>query len=377
MFVILCVPLLQSTAWGVIYSTSNPSVYINSTLISTSGTWNVSNPFVFQTDNKSASASFNYTVYDLTYLDLSEQNSFVIGNTLGTPAFSYNQTFMYVIDGYTFRDISLYNNGFYGLGASTNRTVETIFPNGIYYSYNLDSAFTDPLRFVLYSDTEGYYTAAWTVTPYPNNNLVVCDALCNEPASAFDINATNPQNITMEVSLSASNNGNSTFSIALNQVSLASGETSIYSLTTGTGFVGTSTNLLGAIENAFAGAVEYIASSITGFFGYLFSKGLYSILNSLGLGWILQVLSYFEGAFLVLFSIVTATLPYIGIILLIVNLLYVVQMDFAGLFSFWIQIYNVVAMIANFLIDVVNTIVDFIGSISGGGAGAGAIAAGA
>jgi hypothetical protein len=363
-----------SSGWGQIYTTSSPSEYVSASLQSTTGTWNATTPTNFQTQNNTATAQFSYSIYDLTSFDMSERNQFAISNSLTTPTFNWNHTFVLSSGGYTFKDICLYSNGFYGIGSISNRTLETIFPNGTISTTSLSSSFSDWLRFVFYYDNQGYYMIAWTLTPYPTTSL----AVGNNPTlpSAFQVTNAIPFNVNMTVSFSSSASGNQGLQIQLNSISLSLGETSTYSLSTTTSSSG-GFNFLGAITNAFAQGINWISSEVSGFFSWLFTQGFLRLLNALGVGWLLTAFMYFVDAVLVMFAIIEATIPYLGLILLMLNMFYVVKLDFAGLFDFYIAIYNVISNIAEVIVSMVQTIVDFIGSISGSGGGAAMAAAGA
>ena len=362
-----------SSGWGQIYTSSNPSQYVNAELASTSGTWNATTPTYFQTTNQTASATFSYAIYDLTSFDMSERSTYGIANAATTPTFNWNHTFTLQIAGYTFEDTAAYTNGFYGVGSTSTRDLITTFPNGTTVTNSLSSQFNDYVRFVFYYDIQGYYMLVWTLTPYPGMSLAVGTGPI---PSAFQVNTANPLDVNMSLSFTSSAGATQTFGITLNSISLSAGETEAYSLDSTTAGSG-GFSLLGAIGTAFQNGALWIANSISTFFTKTIWGGFINLLNSLGVGWLLQAFGWFIDAILVLFVIVEATLPYLGFIIILLNMFYIVKLDFAGLFNFYISIYQVVSIIVNLVVNVIQTIIDFIQGLTSGGGGAALAAAGA
>jgi hypothetical protein len=147
------------------------------------------------------------------------------------------------------------------------------------------------------------------------------------------------------------------------------------------GFLG-----LGCVLGSVVGTFTSIQSAFAGLWGgfggiaNFFSNFLNPIywLNKLGFGWIINAFGYMVDAFLIFINIVIATLPYLGFIILIINLFYVVQFDFEGLFGFWMMAYQIVAVIASAIFSFVQIIIDAIQALEGGAGGVGgAVAAGA
>jgi hypothetical protein len=134
---------------------------------------------------------------------------------------------------------------------------------------------------------------------------------------------------------------------------------------------GTVIGIVGTIAGSVAGTVVGIISWVSRFLNP------FSWLNSMGLGWVVNAFLYMVDAFLIFINIVIATLPYLGFIILMINLFYVVQFDFEGLFNFWSTAYQIVAMIANAIFSFVQIIVDIIQAITGGVPGGAVVAAGA
>jgi len=152
---------------------------------------------------------------------------------------------------------------------------------------------------------------------------------------------------------------------------------------TNCGFLGLGC-VFGSIQNAFSSAQSSFTNAVWGglsgianFFAGIMNPMYW--LNKLGFGWIVNAFGYMVDAFIIFLSIVIATLPYLGIIILILNLFYVVQFDFEGLLGFWTNAYQIVAMIADAIFNFVQIIIDLIQALesSVGGGGIGAVAAGA
>lgn len=141
--------------------------------------------------------------------------------------------------------------------------------------------------------------------------------------------------------------------------------------------------VLGNLQSTFSGlqsAFQVAAWGGLGGIANFFTSVLNPMywLNKLGFGWIVNAFGYMVDAFIIFLSIVIATLPYLGFIILMINLFYVVQFDFEGLMGFWTTAYQIVAMLADAMFNFVQIIIDMIQAIEGGGSGGiGAAAAGA
>lgn len=129
-----------------------------------------------------------------------------------------------------------------------------------------------------------------------------------------------------------------------------------------------------AISSGLSSAVSSIGNTLSGI-GFWFNP--INWLNALGLGFIWNAFLYFIDVLVLFFQIVIATLPYLGFILVMIHLYYIVRLDFEGLFGFWEQIYGIVAMVADAVFNFVQIIVDMVQALSGGGGGLGVAAAAA
>jgi hypothetical protein len=151
--------------------------------------------------------------------------------------------------------------------------------------------------------------------------------------------------------------------------------------TNGCGFLG-----FGCLGSAISDAFSGFLGSLSGVFGQI-SNAVSSIgtwlnpltwLNALGLGWLWNGFLYFVNILLIFFDLVIAIIPYLGFVLLMINLFYVVKMDFEGLFNFWYSMFNTISVIADAVFNFVQILVDLVSSITGGaGGGVGAAAAAA
>ncbi len=129
-----------------------------------------------------------------------------------------------------------------------------------------------------------------------------------------------------------------------------------------------------AISSGLSSAVSSIGNTLSGI-GFWFNP--INWLNALGLGFIWNAFLYFIDVLVLFFQIVIATLPYLGFILVMIHLYYIVRFDFEGLFGFWEQMYGIVAMVADAVFNFVQIIVDMVQALSGGGGGLGVAAAAA
>jgi hypothetical protein len=129
-----------------------------------------------------------------------------------------------------------------------------------------------------------------------------------------------------------------------------------------------------AVGSGLNSAVTSIGNTLSGI-GFWFNP--INWLNALGLGFIWNAFLYFIDVLILFFQIVIATLPYLGFILVMIHLYYIVRFDFEGLFGFWAQVYGIVAMIADAVFNFVQIIIDMVQAVSGGTGGLGAAAAAA
>jgi hypothetical protein len=143
---------------------------------------------------------------------------------------------------------------------------------------------------------------------------------------------------------------------------------------------------LGCLSSAISDAFKGFLGSLGGVFGQI--QGAFSTLttllnplnwlNALGLGWLWNGFLYFIDIILIFFQIVIAILPYLGFMILMIHVYYVVKFDFEGLFNFWYSLYSAIAVIADAIFNFVQIVIDLVSSISGGaqgGLGAAAAAA--
>jgi hypothetical protein len=134
----------------------------------------------------------------------------------------------------------------------------------------------------------------------------------------------------------------------------------------------------GGASDAISGALSRALSSIGGALGQIgFWLNPITWLNALGLGFLWNAFLNFIDILLIFFQLVVATLPYLGFIILMINLFYVVQFDFEGLFGFWTSAYSIVSVVADALFNFVQIIIDLVSAVGGGGGGVGAAAAAA
>jgi hypothetical protein len=139
------------------------------------------------------------------------------------------------------------------------------------------------------------------------------------------------------------------------------------------GFLGS-----GCLGQAISNAFSSLGSGISGFFSQIgFWLNPLNWLNALGLGFVWNAFLNFIDILLIFFQLVVATLPYLGFIILMINLFYVVQFDFEGLFAFWTSVYSIVSVVADAIFNFVQIIVDLVQAVGGGSGGVGAAAAAA
>ncbi len=148
-------------------------------------------------------------------------------------------------------------------------------------------------------------------------------------------------------------------------------------------------NALGSLANGFSsffgGAVNTLGAALSGALnsiGGAFASIGYWInplnwLNALGLGFIYNGFVTFVNIFLFLIDIVLSFLPYVGFIMLMIHVYYIVRFDFEGLFGFWEQLFGIVAMVGDAIFNFVQIILDLVSSVGSAGGGAGMAAAGA
>jgi hypothetical protein len=335
--------------------------------------------------SKSGFAVFSYAISDLTYFDFSEGTT-VISHSLITPDYVFNSNFTLQVAGYTFSDVRSYNNGLDGIGWDNVVNIYVTAPNGTKYSYPVSSSYLygalpfsvskplplgSMLRWVIMyyqNPVSGatYGVVTWTFTGMPSDTLGV--GYSPTPVFSFPYNGTQMLDVNMSISMSTAGPlfgtaGTLTLAIQQNQALLSSGTESIYSFNNGVAQY-FCTSIQCAMQNAFGGIIGAIQS--------FFTTAFQSFLDSIGLGWLYDALTYLGQALLLFWNLIMASLPYLAILFLMLNLVYIVQLDLAGLIEFYINIYGIVANLANFLIDFVNAVVDFIQGIFGGGAATGA-----
>ncbi|MGH2639288.1 MAG: hypothetical protein ACRDF4_08430, partial [Rhabdochlamydiaceae bacterium] len=307
--------------------------------------------------------NYSYYAQDLTVLDWTEFPIWDDGGLYGaltTPQYSFTTVYSVNIQGYVFKDNLTYTNGFFGVGESYKRTMTTTVPNGSIYTTDITNYYLDPVRFIVYNEGTSYYWL-WTVTPQSSDNIEITSgsALWTLPLTT---------NLIANVSLSQVSSNLQIVRFRINQTALVSqGADSAIALSTNAN-PNASQGLASAIFQAFLNPLAWVGGQIQGFARWLFTTALRTFLQDLGLGWIISAIEYFIAAILLLLAIVEATLPYLGVILLLVNLYYLITFNFEGLFTFWIQVYGVVAQLGNALIDFAVLIHDFISSITGAGA---------
>jgi hypothetical protein len=352
------------SGWGTIASG------LTATLNGCPSNWALLSPSVFTAaPSENPRANFTYSSTNLQSLDL-DTISFYTPSGGFNYGYTFNSTVKATVDSYTIKDSRQFSNGFFGLGQSQTRTVSVIFPNGTEKSYNANSNYADRLRIFLFHNAEDQLQFGYSFTPYPTTSL---DVNYTRPPTTWNVGTTFNPTVTFFVSFNSNGISNQTISLRLNSFAQGSGASSSYTTVLGelsmisgapTGTSNGLGTLFGAVGQFFANGIASIQSALSGFLNFLTPWGF---LRSIGLGWLVDAFSYFVSLFLGLIEIVIATLPYLGIVLVIIHLYYIIRFDFAGLFGFWFTIYNVVSVVADAIFNFVQIIVDLTQSLSGGG----------
>jgi hypothetical protein len=363
--------------------------------IDNSGNWQLISPFSLRTQNNTGWAAFVYFLNPLSVIDFSEMVSYVPQNTFLNYGYTFSSNFTLLFDQYVFEDLTYYNNGFYGIGANLTRDIVTRLPNGSTYNYSLSNQATgsaafglgqnpnlkSPLRFVFYNAGNNTLVFAWTFTPAGQNNIAVQNGI----ETAFAVSNETAPTLGFYISFNSSPQiGSQGLTITLNQAVMSQNTyTGYYTLLQSNGTGGelsTIASLVSLIWQAGPGAVATaIKNALGGFASFMFNAAL-NFLRSIGFGIVIDALYVLFSIAALLWDLLVTVLPIAGFILLLINLFYVVQLDFEGLFTFWYNMYQIFAMIINALLNFVQTIVDVIQALTGSGSGgiglAGAVAGG-
>lgn len=294
------------------------------------------------------SAKFNLTFSPMQYLDFSERFDFNLISGWGDYDWHANCTIVFP-NGFKITDIYETHVSWWGLWGDSIRRVHTIFPNGTAYIKDPEagsSNFYDmrmPLRIIMWRDPDDKLNIVWTWSQYPEENIILDHIAGREegPASWFTFDNTD-WDITLTIYLYVK--AEKRDMVTGFYVEYHKDQEVDYPLSfnpvTGEFFeeryTGDIWATLVAIGNAVSGGIKWFVDRVV---------------EALGLQWLLNIINSIIQALVFIFSIVWAVLPYLGFIILIYIMTFVVKLDFVGLIDFFIWMYDILATIISAIVN--------------------------
>lgn len=295
-------------------------------------------------------AEFNITLDYLQYLDFSEIMHFNVSDGFATYTWRANLTVVFP-NGLKITDFQEVHNDWWGLvHEDDNKHIYTTLPNGTKYDTWARAYKFWELRFVVWRSYNNTLNILWTFMPYPNDNVIVEYINDNPPIgwSWFEYpNYTDWDDFSIKFYV--------TFEVSGTPISSAlvikynkdqelpygviyppvhpqyRGQPPRDYSWWGAEFYYTLVDIVGAVGIAIDALGKNAGSIIN------------TVLNYLGLGWLSGIIATISGVLMLIFNLAWEILPYIGIIIFIHIITYVVRFDFTGLFDFFIWIYEIIA----------------------------------
>ena len=296
-------------------------------------------------------AEFNITLDYLQYLDFSEVMGFNVSDGFATYTWRSNLTVVFP-NGLKITDFQEVHNDWWGLvHDDDNKHIYTTLPNGTKYDCWARAYSFWKLRFVVWRSYNNTLNILWTFMPYPNDNVIIAYINDNPPIgwSWFQYpNYTDWDDFSIKFYLTFEVYGapiSSALIIEYNKDQEAPyglicppvhpqergqppRDYSWYSAE----FYYVLFDIVGATVGMTLHELGRSAGAIVD-----------QVLAYLGLGWLSNIIATIIGVLMLIFNIAWEILPYIGIIIFIHIITYVVRFDFTGLFDFFIWIYEIMA----------------------------------
>jgi len=352
--------------WGVV----EPYGF-NATLVSNSSNWSVLSPLEFSA-YKNASVHYKYNVNPLSQLDFCLK-WFESPNWLAREK-EFRVNYTIVVGNVKVQDIRHYKQWDWGFGSSRERTIYTLMPNGTTFVYDATLFFNDPLRTVLYRDERGYLIFCWF---FGDGYMDPFDVPIIHDGKATAWNLGQNFNVQIDQYLKLDFAGYNLYGVNVKVFAckISQEPCKVYVLR-----VLNQANPSELLWYAFMSGdkntyYDAVYGRVIDFYKNV-PTWIINILNALGLKWLVEAIVWISEAVRLTFNVIVMTLPYIGLIFLIINLGYIARLDFAGLFQFYLNLYQVIANmvsaivgVVSWIIDAIKTAVSAIGTVVGGAAG--------
>jgi hypothetical protein len=359
-------------ASGVIKNWGTVKPYgFNATLVSNSSNWSVLSPLEFSA-YKNASVHYRYNLNPLSQFD------FCLKWADSPNFFAQNKevkiNYTIVVGTVKVQDIKHYKQWNWGFGSSRERTIYTLMPNGTIFVYDATKFFDDPLRTVLYRDERGYLIFGWF---FGDGYMDPFDVPIIHDGKATAWNLGQNFNVQIDQYLKLDFAGYNLYGVNVKifACKISQEPCKVYVLR-----VLNQENPSELLWYAFMSGdkntyYDAVYGRVIDFYKNI-PTWIINTLNALGLKWLVEAIVWISEAVRLTFNVIVMTLPYIGLIFLIINLGYIARLDFAGLFQFYLNLYQVIANmvsaivgVVSWIIDAVKTAVSAIGTVVGGAAG--------
>jgi len=295
-------------------------------------------------------AEFNITLDYLQYLDFSEVMLFNVSNGFATYTWRANLTVVFP-NGLKITDFQEVHNDWWGLvHEDDNKHIYVTLPNGTKYDAWARAYSFWKLRFVVWRSYNNTLHILRTWMPYPNDNVII-EYNSNNPSDGFSWfqfpNYTDWDNFSIKFYLTFEVYGtpiSSALIIEYNKV-----QENPYGLV----YPPVHPQKRGQPPRDYSwwGAEFYYAlvdicattGTVLSELGKRAGAIVDQVLAYLGLEWLSNIIAMISAVLMLIFNLAWEILPYIGIIIFIHIITYVVRFDFTGLFDFFIWIYEIMS----------------------------------
>lgn len=349
-------PPQQIEGWGTVQPYG-----FTANLISYEGDWQTLKPLEICSKNSNVSAIFSYTINPCSQFDImiyhnvhEDQLQPYRESWFNRTIEVYNGKAKVVIQDLWHTKVDWWAFGsILGWNVQFSRIIRTKTPNGTIFDFDASTTWDKPLRLIAYRDERGYLIFAWTQAYWYSEPITNVPTLHNNQITAWNLGDDFNLNIKFYVKMEHKNVKRQFDKIEVVKCKMSNDVIKVYTLLVQEE---QAIEYLGS-QPAFKGYYDAVAQRIDTWKRNL-PSWVVNALNSIGMGWLVDIIVYISEGLKLLFNVVYMTLPYIGIIFLIINLKYIATLDFGGLFEFYITIYQIVANMFSAVVGVVNWIID-------------------
>ena len=342
-------PTPQFGEWGLIQDG------FTATLNSNSSGWQTLKPFKFTTNGKTEYVLANYT-YEITPLSVFDYKIKIFSQQ-NFLTFDYNSFSSYklVVGNITVIETVNETKNWFGLFGTLDRKITTIFPNGTVLVY--ETTKSDPLRLVFFR-SNGHIIFAWTLLDYPKLNDVstTLSILHGGKATAWDLGVLETVEINQEINFTGKNLDWQSLEVQIKkiQISTANYEYTLALMpeSASEGLEGT-----GSYFDPVSNTIQTMQRTIPDW--------IRNIIKSLGLEFIISGIGGLATMLSFAVSVALGVLPFFAILFLILNLSYIVTLNFDGLIEFYVSLFQITANVISAVRSVIDWAIEGVKAIFG------------